>query len=169
MARRQIPIFGRLLVLWVGLHVSCSAVAQNSDCKEITDIFEIAEWQTLASGPFDGNVAPAKSLLKGFDSCRVWRNESVYECSAPQTTAQSREPKGLLAEAKAVVAPWRSCFAGWKESSGEAREDMWDKIGAATAFVQFEKGDRRVFFSRGMDKYSAVPNQPVKISFRKLD
>jgi hypothetical protein len=107
-----------------------SELVQDPRCKQVTDLFAIADWETLATGPSvetsksDAGVdtrAPAKSLVAGFKDCSLWRQKISkiptgleffnYICEAPAAGSDD-----LAAATKALAAEWRSCFAGWQET-----------------------------------------------------
>jgi hypothetical protein len=149
-----------------------AAHGQQADCNQIDNIYAVADWRTLAAGPFvemhKGEAfrhtrADAKSVLVNFDRCilDVTDNSSgttdfSYVCKAPNSTGRGKD---FLAAAKAVAAPWKSCFAGWSE-----RPSSMTAMGTTMATLEFRAGDKKVWFVReGDDKEPA----PVKMTFFK--
>jgi hypothetical protein len=152
------------------------AHAQAADCNQITDIYAIADWRTLATGPFvemqKGETfrhtrADAKSLLVNFDRCilDVTDNSSgttnfSYVCKAPNSTGRGKD---YLAAAQAVATQWKSCFAGWSE-----RPSSMAAMGTTMATMEFRSADKekKVWFLR--EGVESEP-EPVKIVlFRNL-
>lgn len=136
-----------------------STTAHAADCNEITNILSTADWHTLASGPGDGKIAPAKTLLSGFDRCKIYFRDPdfayTYECSGPASTTQGDDN---MAAVKAVVSQWRSCFDGWSETSKSSGIPNVMNI----AGVNFRKDKFEVFFSR---QKLGDDTSPVSISF----
>jgi hypothetical protein len=120
-----------------------STTAHAADCNEITNILSVADWHTLASGPGDAKTAPAKTLLSGFDQCRIFFRDPdfayTYECSGPASTTQGDDN---MAAVKAVASQWRSCFGGWSETSKSSGIPNVMNIDG----VNFRKDNFNVFF-----------------------
>jgi hypothetical protein len=147
------------------LLMSCSEEAQDVkdvDCNQVTGLFAIADWQSLAAGPFVEKAhdqseikreAPAKMLITAFDDCRVtqiqyakikFANEAFfYTCKALASTAKSDD---LLGAAKAVAAKWQPCLAGWSEHSEFRKLPIGDM--ASVRFISDEYKDYSVSFGR---------------------
>ena len=149
------------------------AHGQQADCNQIDNIYAIADWRTLATGPFvemqKGETyrhtrADAKSVLANFDRCILdvtdnasGRTDFSYVCKAPNSTGRGND---YLAAAKAVAAQWKSCFAGWSE-----RPSSITAMGMTMAIMEFRTGDKTVWFER--EGVESEP-EPVKmIFFRK--
>jgi hypothetical protein len=150
------------------------AHGQAADCNQIANIYSIADWRTLATGPFKemhkGDTfthtrADAKSVLTNFDRCILDMTENSsgttdfsYVCKAPNSTAGGKD---YLAAAKAVAAQWKSCVAGWSE-----RPNSISGMGVTMATMEFREGDRKIWFIR---EGSDSEPEPVKIAiFKKL-
>jgi hypothetical protein len=151
-----------------------AAHGQAADCNQITNIYAIADWRTLATGPFvemqKGETfkhtrADAKSLLVNFDRCILDATDNSsgtsnfsYVCKAPNSTGRGKD---YLAAAQAVAAQWKSCFAGWSE-----RPSSLTALGTTMATMEFRSVDKekKVWFVR---EGSDSEPEPVKIVFFK--
>lgn len=153
-----------------------SAQTHDDPCKEVMSVFAIRDWQTLVTGSFVENLrggpgvgsrAPAKTLIKGFDSCEISRLELAphipgsaseiltFECCAPVSAPQGED---LLTAAKAFAAPWRSCFGGWKDTAEFHYFDSRNPSLGALAQVKFTKDQQSVIFQSTVERSETKPN-----------
>ncbi len=128
---------------------------QESRCTEVTRLFAMDNWDSIATGPFETNQmdnftlihAPARSMIAGSDKCTVSRNKvkgsfilsafefEVYGCSMPAPESASDDPLLIV---KALADLWKSCVVGWEENS---------KLIPNSAILSFSEKEKTLGFS----------------------